>query len=174
MKMINWKVLRKFHLLASLKDLQTTYFIAPHFNDVNLYLLYNKLSVYKAAIWRLDAVSQRYMTLDTLPFKVVNDHIGEYAAPLYIYCQSRYAFQPLPFSFIAGYAGLTEFHMKICQRFYCPSLANHIIIYITGCHICQRFKRTGSSIGHFRKEWIAIHKLQISIDVNTWLVQQKT
>ena len=42
---------------------------------------------------------------------------------------------------MGGHAGITKCYQTISQHFYCPNLAEHLRAYITGCHICQLFKK---------------------------------
>ena len=44
-------------------------------------------------------------------------------------------------SLIGGHSGITKCYQTIRQRFYCPNLAENLRAYITGCHICQMFKK---------------------------------
>ena len=44
-------------------------------------------------------------------------------------------------SVMGGHVGITKCYQTISQRFYCPNLAEQLRAYITGCHVCQLFKR---------------------------------
>ena len=44
-------------------------------------------------------------------------------------------------SIIGGHTGITKCYHTISQRFYCPNLAENLRAYITGCHVCQLFKK---------------------------------
>ena len=44
-------------------------------------------------------------------------------------------------SALAGHTGIGKTYMTISQRFYCPNLADQLRAYITGCHVCQLFKK---------------------------------
>ena len=44
-------------------------------------------------------------------------------------------------SILGGHTGITECYHTISQRFYCPNLAENLRAYITGCHVCQLFKK---------------------------------
>ena len=39
------------------------------------------------------------------------------------------------------HVGITKCYQTISQRFYCPNLAEQLRAYITGCHMCQLFKK---------------------------------
>ena len=42
---------------------------------------------------------------------------------------------------MGGHVGITKCYQTISQRFYCPNLAEQLRAYITGCHVCQLFKK---------------------------------
>ena len=44
-------------------------------------------------------------------------------------------------SLIGGHSGITKCYQTIGQRFYIPNLAKNLRAYITGCHVCQMFKK---------------------------------
>ena len=53
---------------------------------------------------------------------------------------------------MGGHAGITKCYQTISQHFYCPNLAEHLRAYITGCHICQLFKKSKNFQRPFQKE----------------------
>ena len=42
---------------------------------------------------------------------------------------------------LGGHTGITKCYHTISQRFYWPNLAENLRAYITGCHVCQTFKK---------------------------------
>ena len=44
-------------------------------------------------------------------------------------------------SVMGGPVGITKCYQTISQRFYCPNSAEQLRTYITGCHVCQLFKK---------------------------------
>ena len=44
-------------------------------------------------------------------------------------------------SIMGGHVGITKCYQTISARFYCPKLMEQLRAYITGCHICQMFKK---------------------------------
>ena len=44
-------------------------------------------------------------------------------------------------SLIGGHSGITKCYQTISQRFYCHNLAENLRAHITGCHVCQMFKK---------------------------------
>ena len=70
---INKKVLRDTNLCVNLRDLKAAYLSSPHFRDIYLYLLQNRLPLGKGAAKRLDQNVRNYLILDGLLFKILDD-----------------------------------------------------------------------------------------------------
>ena len=70
---INKKVLRDTNLCVDLRDLKATYLTSPHFRDIYLYLLQNRMPLEKGAAKRLDQNARNYLILDGLLFKILDD-----------------------------------------------------------------------------------------------------
>ena len=73
---INKKVLRDTNLCVDLRDLKAAYLTSPHFRDIYLYLLQNRLPLEKGAAKRLDQNARNYLILDGLLFKILDDGKG--------------------------------------------------------------------------------------------------
>ena len=63
---INKKVLRDTNLCVDLRDLKAAYLTSPHFRDIYLYLLQNRMPLRKGAARRLDQNARNYLILDGL------------------------------------------------------------------------------------------------------------
>ena len=61
---INKKVLRDTNLCVDLRDLKAAYLTSPHFRDIYLYLLQNKMPLGKGAAKKLDQNARNYLILD--------------------------------------------------------------------------------------------------------------
>ena len=72
---INKKVLRDTSLCVDLRDLKAAYLTSPHFRDIYLYLLQNRMPLRKGAAKRLDQNARNYMILDGLLFKIQDDGV---------------------------------------------------------------------------------------------------
>ena len=79
-------------------------------------MLQNRLPLGKGAARRLDQNARNYLILDGLLFKILDDGEGNIDTVLCIPTSKG-------------------------QRFYCPNLAENLRAYITGCHVCQLFKK---------------------------------
>ena len=134
---INRKVLRDTNLCVDLRDLKASYLTIPHFRDIYLYLLQNRLPLGKGAAKRLDQNARNYLILDEPLFKILNDGEGNLDTVLCIPTSKVHILlNAYHSSILGGHTGITK-----CQRLYCPNLADNLRAYITGCHVCQMFKK---------------------------------
>ena len=139
---INKKVLRDTNLCVDLRDLKTAYLTSPHFRDIYLYLLHNRLPLGKGVAKRLDQNARNYLILDRLLFKVLDDGEGNLDTVLCIPTSKVHILLNVYHSSILGrHTGMTKCYHTTSQRFYCPNLAENLRAYITGCHMCQMFKK---------------------------------
>ena len=70
LEVIQRKVLKGTHLPVEVKEIQVGYLHSPHFKDLYQYLLQNKLPSSKSAIKKLEALSEKYVLLDLLLFRI--------------------------------------------------------------------------------------------------------
>ena len=70
---IHRKVLKGTHLPVEIKKIQVGYLHSPYFKDIYQYLLQNKLPHSKLAIRKLEALSEKYVLLDSLLFRIYPD-----------------------------------------------------------------------------------------------------
>ena len=70
---INKKVLRDTNLCVDLRDLKAAYLTSPHFRDIYLYLIQNRMPLGKGAAKRLDQNARNYLILDGLLFKILEN-----------------------------------------------------------------------------------------------------
>ena len=139
---INHKILRDTKLPLMLKDLKAAYLTSPHFKDVYLHLLQNRAPINKSAAHRLEVTARNYMILDSLLFKITENNVGEMDTVLCIPTSKVHVLLEMYHSIMmGGHTGITKCYQTISQRFYCPNLAEQLRAYITGCHVCQLFKK---------------------------------
>ena len=142
MKHLNRKLLRQVHLPTSFRDMQGAYLNSPHFRDVYLYLMQNRVPANARKRSRVNALSSDYFLMDCLLFKIGKDKItGEYK-PLLCIPTSKVDMLLNYFhsSLMGGHMGMTKTYLTISQQFFCPNLAHHVRAYIIGCHVCQMVK----------------------------------
>ena len=70
LKVIQRKVLNVTHLLVEIKEIQAGYLHSSYFKDIYTYLLQNKLPSSKVAIRGIEALSEKYILLDSMLFKI--------------------------------------------------------------------------------------------------------
>ena len=139
---INKKVLRDTNLCVDLRDLKAAYLTSPHFRDIYLYLLQNRMPLGKGAAKRLDQNARNYLILDGLLFKILENGEGTLDTVLCIPTSKVHILlNAYHSSILGGHTGITKCYYTISQRFYCPNLAENLRAYITGCHVCQLFKK---------------------------------
>ena len=141
-KQINKKILRDTNLSLNLRDLRAAYLQSPHFRDIYLNLSQNRVPLGKGATKRLEQNAQNYLILDELLFKIIELEDGRLDTVLCIPTSKVHILlDTYHSSLIGGHSGITKCYHTISQRFYCPNLAENLRAYITGCHVCQMFKK---------------------------------
>ena len=86
--------------------------------------------------------SRNYMILDGLLFKILDTGVGDSTTVLCIpMTKAHVLMEYYHSSIMGGHTGITKCFQTISKRFYCPNLAEQLRAYITGCHICQLFKK---------------------------------
>ena len=139
---INKKVLRDTKFNMNLRDLRAAYLTSPHFRDIYLNLTQNKVPLGKGAAGKLEQNARNYMLPDNLLFKIIELDDGRLDTVLCIPTSKVHILlDTYHASLIGKHTGITKCYQTISQRFYCPNLAENLRAYITGCHICQMFKK---------------------------------
>ena len=70
LKVIQRKVLKGTHLPITIKEIQAGYLNSPYFKDIYLYLSQNKMPSSKSIMCKIEALSEKYILLDSLLFKL--------------------------------------------------------------------------------------------------------
>ena len=70
LEIIQRKVLKGTHLPVEVKEIQVGYLHSPYFKDLYQYLLQNKLPSSKSTIKKVQAISEKYVLLDSLLFRI--------------------------------------------------------------------------------------------------------
>ena len=73
LQIIQRKVLKGTHLPIEIKEIQVGYLHSPYFKEIYQYLSQNKLPHSKMAIKKLEALSEKYILLDSLLFRIYSD-----------------------------------------------------------------------------------------------------
>ena len=135
LEVIQRKVLKGTHLPVEVKEIQAEYLHSPYFKDLYQYLLKNKLPSSKSAIKKLEALSEKYVLLDLLLFRINPEKetavqaVPESCADKIITLYHK--------SLFTGYQGVIKTYLTISDKFFIPNLIHYLRSYIKGCHICQ-------------------------------------
>ena len=135
LEIIQRKVLKGTHLPVQVKETQAGYLHSPYFKDLYQYLLQNKLLSSKSTIKKLQAISEKYVLLDSLLFRICPEkETAVLAIPetctdkiITIYHKSLFA----------GHQGIIKTYLTISDKFFIPDLMHYLRSYIKSCHICQ-------------------------------------
>ena len=135
LEVIQRKVLKGTHLPAEVKQFQVGYLHSPYFKDLYQYLLQYRLQSSKSAIKKLETLSEKYVLLDSLLFRIYPEkETAVLAIPetcvdkiITLYHQSMFA----------GHQGVIRTYLTISDKFFIPNLIHYLRSYKKGCHICQ-------------------------------------
>ena len=130
------KVLKGMHLPLTIKEIQAGYLNSSYFKDIYLYLVQNKLPCKKAAIKRVEIVSERYILFDSLLFKLTRIPGRETALLVIPETCADKIITLYHSNLFAGHQGVIKTYLMISDRFYIPNLMHYLRSYIKGCHIC--------------------------------------
>ena len=72
-EIIQRKILKGTHLPIEIMEIQAGYLCSPYFKDLYLYLSQNKLPSPKPPIRKIGTLSERYVILDSMLFKISSD-----------------------------------------------------------------------------------------------------
>ena len=124
---INKKVLRDTNLCVYLRDLKAAYLTSPHFRDIYLYLLQNRMPLGKGAAKRLDQNARNYLIRDGLLFKILESGEGNLDTVLCIPTSIVHILlNAYHSSILGGHTGITKCYHTISQIFYCPNLPENL------------------------------------------------
>ena len=129
------KVLKGTHLPLIIKEIQAGYIISPFFKDLYRYLAQNKLPSKRNAICKVDALSEIYILLDSLLFRII---LGKEKALLAIpeICADK-IITLYHASLFAGCQGMIKTKLTISDKFLITNLMHYLRSFLNACHICQ-------------------------------------
>ena len=148
LQIIQRKVLKGTHLPIEIKEIQTGYLHSPNFKERYQYLSQNKLLHSKMAIRKLEALSERYILLDSLLLRIFP---GKETAVLAIpeLCVDK-IITLYHKSLFAGHQGVIKTYLTISDKYFIPKLIHYLRSYIKGCHICQLARNEKPPTRHFQ------------------------
>ena len=135
LEVIQMKVLKGTHLPVEVKEIQVGYLHSPCFKDLYLNLLQNRLLSSKSAIRKLETLSEKYVLLDSLLFRISPEKetavlaIPEMCTDKIITLYHK--------SLFAGHQGVIKTYLTISDKFFILNLIYYLRSYIKRCHFCQ-------------------------------------
>ena len=135
LKVIQRKVLKGIHLPAEIKEIQAIYLHSLYFRDIYIYLSQNKLPSSKAAIRKIEALSEKYILLDSILFKITPEkQTVVFAVPETCVDKMIALYHS---SLFVGHQGVIKTYLTMSDKFFIPNLIHYLRSYIKGCHLCQ-------------------------------------
>ena len=134
---IKRKVLKGTHLPLTIKEIQAGYLISLYFKDIYKYLAQNDLPRKRHVGQKVETLSERYILLDSLLFKLIPIP-GKEKALLAIpeVCMDK-IIMLYHASLCAGHQGVIKTYLTISDKFFIPNLMHYLRLYLKACHICQ-------------------------------------
>ena len=134
---IKRKVLKGIHLPLTIKEIQAGYLSSLYFKDIYKYLAQNELPSKRCTIHKVETLSERFILLDSLIFKLITTP-GKEKALLAIpeVCTDKII--PLYHaSLFAGHQGVIKTYLTISDKFFIPNLIHYSRLYLKACQIYQ-------------------------------------
>ena len=167
MHIIQRKLLKGTHLPVEIKEIQAGYLHSPYFKEIYQNLLQNKLPHSKLAIKMLEALSERYVLLDSLLFRIYPKKGGcSFGNTRSVHRQNYNLYHK---SLFAGHQGVIKTYLTISDKFFIPNLIHYLRSYIKGCHICQSSRNEKPPTRHFQTRinpnYIPVSRLSMDLKV---------
>ena len=137
LNIIKRKVLKGTHLPLTIKEIQAGYLNSMFFKDLYRYMAQNKLPWEKNAICKVLTLSQNYILLDQLLFKLITVPDKEKA---FLAIPETWADKIISLyhdTLFAGHQGVIKTYLTISSKFFIPNLMHYLRAFLKACHICQ-------------------------------------
>ena len=134
---IKRKILKGTHLPLTIKEIQAGYLNSLYIKDIYKYLAQDTLPRKRCVRQKVENLSERYVLLDSLLFKLIPKP-GKEKALLAIpqVCVDK-IIMLYHVSLFAGHWGVIKTYLTISDRFFVPNLMHYLRSYLKACHICQ-------------------------------------
>ena len=167
LNVIQRKVLKNIYLPIEIKEIQAGYLHSPYFKDLYQYLLQNKLPHSKPVIKKLEALSEIYVLLDSLLFRI-NPEKETAVLAIPEECMDK-IITLYHKSLFAGHQGVIKTYLTISDKFFIPNLIHYLRSYIKGCHTCQLSRNEKPPTRHFQTRinvnYIPMSRLSMDLKV---------
>ena len=127
-------MLKGTHLPLMIKENQAGYLTSPFFKDLYRYLVQNKLPSKRNAVHKVESLSERYILLDSLLFKIILDKEKALLAIPEICVDKIITLYHA--SLFAGHQGMKTY-LTISDKFLIPNLMHYLRSFLKACHIHQ-------------------------------------
>ena len=134
---INRIVLKGTHLPLTIKEIQAGYLSSSFVKDLYVYMAQNKLPSKKSAIHKVLMLSQNYVLLDQLMFKLITVLDREKALLAIPESCTDKIILLYHDSLFAGHQGVIKTYLTMSRKFYIPNLMHYLRAFLKACHICQ-------------------------------------
>ena len=131
------KVLKGTHLPLTIKEIQSGFLSSSFFKDLYVYLAHNKLPSKKNAICKVLMLSQNYVLLDQLMFKLIMIPDKEKALLAIPESCTDKIISLYHNSLFAGKQGVIKTYLTMISKFFIPNLMHYLRAFLKACHICQ-------------------------------------
>ena len=134
---IKRKLLKGTHLPLTIKEIQVGYLSSLYFKDIYKYLVQNELPRKSHVVQKVETLSERFILLDSLLFKLISTP-GKEKALLAI--PEVYADRIITLyhaSLFAEHQGVIKAYPTISDKFFILNLMHYFRSYLKECHICQ-------------------------------------
>ena len=101
---------------VEVKEMQASYLISSHFKDIYLYLVQNKLLTSKGAISRVKRLTEWYILLDSLLFKITPEKETAVLAVSDVYTDRIITLYHS--TLFAGHQGVIKTYLTISDKFF--------------------------------------------------------
>ena len=130
-------MLKGTHSLLTIKEIQAGYLNSLYFKDIYKYLAQNELPSKICAIHKVETLSERFILLDSLLFKLITTP-GKEKAFLVIpeVCMDK-IITLYHASLFAGHQGVIKTYLTFSGKIFIPNLMHYLRSYLKACHICQ-------------------------------------
>ena len=135
MDIIKRKVLKGTHLPLTIKEIQAGYLNSPFFKDLYRYIAQNKLPTKKSAMHKVLTLSQNYVLLDQLLFKLVTIPDKEKALLAIPEMCADKIITLYHDTLFAGHQGMIKTYLTISSNFFIPNLMHYLRAFLKACHI---------------------------------------
>ena len=137
---IRRKVLKGTHLPITIKEIQAGYLTSVYFKDKYQYLAQNKLPSRRNAMCKVEILSERFILLGSLLFKLITVLDKEKASLAIPESCADKIMALYHTSLFAGHQGVIKTYLTINDKFFIPNLMHYLRSFLKACHICQLYR----------------------------------